>query len=115
MGVINEKKDCSSAKTVIIFLVGGIVFAALMGFLCRPLVAAAAPAPVATVSDATPTDPTVDISPYLTNKSDPISFMDLLLSIRNILVCIWGTIIFIWSYSRLKAIICRLGGVKKNE
>ena len=112
---MNEKNKTDS-RNIIILLVVGVVLSALIGLIVRPLVPkAAAPAPVATASDATPSDPTVDSSPYLTNKSDPISFMDLLLSIRNILVCIWGTIIFIWSYSRLKAIICRLGGVKKNE
>lgn len=112
---MNEKNKTDS-RNIIILLVVGVFLSALMGLIVRPLVPkAVAPAPVATVSDATPMDSTVDSSPYLTNKSDPISFMDLLLSIRNILVCIWGTIIFIWSYSRLKAIICRLGGVKKNE
>lgn len=110
---MNEKNKTDS-RNIFILLVVGVVLSVLMGLAVRPLVPRAA-SPVATVSDATPTDPTVDSSPYLTNKSDPISFIDLLLSIRNLLVCIWGTIIFIWSYSRLKAIICRLGGVKKNE
>lgn len=113
---LDESKNYSSTKTIIIMFVGGCLFAALMGFLFRPLVSRAAdPAtPSDSVVVATDSD-AVDTTPYLTYDSDPTTFMDLLLSVRNVLVCIWGTMIFFWSYDRLKAIICRLGGVKKNE
>lgn len=110
-----REKKAFLGRTLYIYFIVACLVAVIIGLALRPIVARA--------SDATPSDPVlvatdsdaVDTTPYLTHDSVPLSLMDLVLSIRNLLVCIWGTIIFIWSYDRLKAIICRLGGVKKNE
>ena len=59
---MNEKNK-TDFRNIIILLVVGVVLSALMGLAVRPLVPKAAASPVATVSDATPTDPTVDSSP----------------------------------------------------
>lgn len=123
---MNEKKDKASFKSIIIMLLIASSMAVLLGLLCRPLVTRAAEPEDATLTDAnarlegfrdaavvaTPSD--VDRSPYLTNDVHPLQTNDLLLSIRNILVCIWLTITFIWFYDRMKAIIMRLGGFRKN-
>ena len=116
---MNETKNKSYSKDLLFVVVVGIAIALVMGLLLRPAVRAHAAPATSTDASITPgvplsTSTDVDRSPYLTNDSFPLQTNDYLLSIRNVLVCIWGTILFIWSYDRLKAIICRLGGTKKD-
>lgn len=118
---MNETKNKNGSKDLLFVVVVGIAVALVMGLLLRPAVKAHAAAAPATSTDASispgvplSTSTDVDRHPYMTNDSLPLQTNDYLLSIRNILVCIWGTILFIWSYDRMKAIICRLGGTKKD-
>lgn len=115
-----EKKKINIRDTIILLFVACLV-ALIAGLSFRPLVSKASdqehiatssdtPVVVSTSSDAG----SVDRSPYLTNDVVLLQTNDLLLSIRNILVCIWGSMIVFWTYARMKAIICRLGGYNKN-
>lgn len=130
---MNEKKVKNDTKNIIIIFLVACFLALLMGLLCRPYVVKASAPEDATLTDAQEKlkdiqqfrseldvasgSDAVDKSSYLTNDTSPLPLQtnDLLLSIRNILVCIWFTITFFWIYNRLKAVICRLSGVKKNE
>lgn len=127
---MNEKENKTNIKSILILFVVACALALIMGLVFRPLVSRAAEPEDATLTDArerlkdiqtfresvaTSSD-AVDKSPYLTNDVAPLPLQtnDLLLSIRNILVCMWFTIVFVWIYDRLKVIIFRLGGVKKQ-
>lgn len=129
---MHENKSKTDSKSIIIMFVAALFFAVFLGLLCRPLIPKAADhedatltdanerlqefrdaAQVATSGDATPTD--VDRSPYLTNDVSLLQTNDLLLSIRNILVCIWFTIFLLWGYDRMKAVIFRLGGFRNDK
>lgn len=130
---MNEKKVKNDTKNIIIIFLVACFVALLMGLFVRPYVVKASAPEDATLTDAQEKlkdiqqfrsdldvasgSDAVDKSPYLTNDTSPLPLQtnDLLLSIRNILVCIWFTITFFWIYNRLKAVICRLSGVKKNE
>lgn len=128
-----KNKDQNFFKNIVILFIVACSVALLMGLLCRSLVVHAKESEDATLTDAkqklseiqqfredlnvgTSTDANVDKSPYLTNNTSPLPLQtnDLLLSIRNVLVCLWFTVVFIWFYEKMKAIIFRLGGVKKQ-
>lgn len=123
---MHEIKDKVSFKSIIILFLVACSMAVVLGLCFRPLVSRAA-ADDATLTDAreqlpgfrsaalVATSSDVDKSPYLTNDVAIMQTNDLLLSIRNILVCTWFTILLFWSYARLKAVIFRLGGFRKNE
>lgn len=124
-----HKNEINYKSLLVLFLLG-IAMAVCLGLFLRPIVSHAEDLQDATLTDAqerlegfrtyadsvqnaTPTDP--DKHPYLTNDVALMQTNDLLLSIRNILVCIWFTILLLWSYDRLKATIMRLGGFRKND
>lgn len=119
-----EKKTSFNFSRIYIAVFIAVSVAFLVGFLLRPVVASAASPSDATLTDAQELLPTfapftasssdADYHTYLTYETDVLNQVNLLLSIRNLLVCIWFTIVFIWSYDRLKAIIFRLGGYKKS-
>lgn len=123
---MHVKKDKAISKSIIVMFLFVCAVAVFLGLSIRPLVSKAAAPEDATLTDAreqlsgfqsaaqvaTPSD--VDRSPYLTNDVTILQTNDLLLSIRNILVCIWWTIILIWTYDRMKAIICRVSGGRKH-
>lgn len=129
---MNEKENKTNYKSILILFVVACALALIMGLAFRPLVSRAAEPEDSTLTDAqerlkdiqtfresvevSSSSDAVDKSPYLTNDVAPLPLQtnDLLLSIRNILVCMWFTIVFVWIYDRLKAIIFRLGGVKKQ-
>lgn len=133
--MIEKKGYKNKFSLVFIFSVIAIIFSFVIGLCLRPLVVRASDLPEdATLTDAkekleelkdfraslevaSDSDAKVDKSPYLTNDTSPLPMQtnDYLLSIRNVLVCIWGTIIFIWAYDRLKAIIFRLSGYRKEK
>ena len=122
-----EKSKKNNTRSCIIAIIFALTVAVLMGLFFRPILRSKASATFtdATLSDAMERLPSlrsgvdvasstdVDKSPYLTNNVTILQTNDLLLSIRNILVCIWFTILIIWAYEKLKAIIFRLGGFKK--
>lgn len=129
---MHENKIKTDSKSIIIMFIAALFMAVFLGLLCRPLIPKAADyddatltdanerlqefreaAHVATSGDATPTD--VDRSPYLTNDVSLLQTNDLLLSIRNILVCIWFTLFLLWGYDRMKAVILRLGGFRNDK
>lgn len=130
---MNEKKNCNNYKSICYCVAAAVALAIILGLAFRPLVSHAAAPEDSTLTDANSrlqgfrdaaavassdpvaTDTDVDRSPYLTNDVTIMQTNDYLLSIRNILVCIWFTIIIFWSYDRMKAIILRLGGFRKNE
>lgn len=132
-----EKENKNNYKGIIFSVAFALALALILGFAFRPLVSKAASsesttedatltdanerlqefrdaANVASTSDiATSTD--VDRSPYLTNDVTLLQTNDLLLSIRNLLICVWFTIFLIWAYDRMKAIILRLGGFRNDK
>ena len=114
------KSNKISVKGLCICVVIACFVSLLLGLLVRPLVCHAQEiySYNATNTDAnelvmvaTSTD--VDTSGYLTN--DTMSQTDILLSIRNILVCIWGSLVIAWAYSRMKTIIFRLAGKRGDN
>lgn len=110
--------DKDSRFLVVKLLAFGIVFAVIAGIACRAAlltVRAAGPDQEATTevatdtdsSTATPTD-AVDRHPYLSQNSingDSMSMMDLLLSIRNILIVFLFFEFFKWAHSIIKGVI----------
>lgn len=108
--------DRDGKYLIIKLLAFGIVFAFVAGIACRAAlvtVHAAAPsettteAVTATPSDATSSD-AVDRHPYLSQNSingDTMSMLDLLLSIRNVLVVFLMFEFLKWAHSILKGVI----------
>lgn len=131
---MNEKKNESNYKSVWHCIIIAILLSLILGLAFRPLVSRAASPDDATLTDANDrldefreaaqnarsgsnvaTNTDVDKTPYLTNDSLVLQTDDLLLSIRNLLVCIWLTIFLLWGYDKLKAVILRLGGFRNDK
>lgn len=109
--------DKDSRFMIVKFLAFGIILAIIAGLACRVAllkVHAAAldrdtPSEIATNTDsiATPTD-VVDKHPYLSQNSingDTMSVIDILLSIRNILIVFLFFEFFKWAHSIIKGVI----------
>lgn len=112
-----EYKNKNNYKNLCFVVATALLVCVILGLFCRKYVVHGAELDTAeiTTTEEIATNTDVDKTPYMTNDTAPLPLQtnDYLLSIRNVLVGIWGTIVLIWVYEKMRTIIFRLGGVKK--
>lgn len=112
-----EKENKINFKNLCIVFITALLLSLIFALLCRNITHAQELGTMEQTTEVTTeviliaTD--TDTHNYLTFNST--SEIGLLLSIRNILVCIWGSLIIAFVYLRMKAIILRLSGKGGKE
>lgn len=116
-----EKENKINIKNLLVVFLIAVVTSFILALFCRSIVHAEELETTEVATEVT-TEVTTEIiivatdtdsTPYLTfNTTTEIG---LLLSIRNILVCIWGSLVIGFAYYRFKAIIFRLSGKRGKD
>lgn len=113
------EKNKNFDRSIIVIVLFMVLFSVVLAYILKYTVLESLAADFITEEDVliSSSDPTTQEFIIVATSSDSTTDLnnnDVLISIRNCLFFISGLLLFFWIYDRLKSIIFRLGGVRKQ-